>query len=142
MEPLKSFAKSLLEGIGYRIVSSEGYQDLSKRFDAAEESLWSLRKHVGCQSQLQILLDDLKKEDPAGLAKILEYSKSQIGQDLFVISQLGSNPAGRFFVEFGATNGINMSNTYMLEKHFGWHGIVAEPAKVWHESLMKIGHVQ
>lgn len=137
MESLRYLAKSLLGRYGYRIVKSEGYQDLCQRFDAAESSLWSLRNHISSESQLQILIDDLRKSDPSGLSKLLEHSKSQIGQDLFVISRLGPSADGRFFVEFGATNGISMSNTYMLEKHFGWRGIVAEPAKVWHDALTR-----
>ena len=42
-----------------------------------------------------------------------------------------------FFVEFGATNGVDFSNTYLLEKEFEWKGILAEPAKIWHEELEK-----
>lgn len=38
-------------------------------------------------------------------------------------------------MEFGATNGIDLSNTYLLEKHLGWTGILAEPAKRWHSAL-------
>jgi FkbM family methyltransferase len=61
-------------------------------------------------------------------------SKSQQWQDLFVLSELGFKRNG-YFVEFGATNGIDLSNTYLLEKEFGWNGILAEPAKCWHNDL-------
>jgi FkbM family methyltransferase len=63
-------------------------------------------------------------------------SKSQIFQDLFVQYVLGEKRNG-FFVEFGATNGVELSNTYLLEKHGGWSGILAEPAKCWHEDLKR-----
>jgi FkbM family methyltransferase len=61
-------------------------------------------------------------------------SKAQLFQDLFVLHELQDLKSG-FFVEFGATNGITLSNTYLLEKAFGWKGILAEPAVVWHERL-------
>jgi FkbM family methyltransferase len=63
-------------------------------------------------------------------------SQSQYHQDLFVLSELGFKRDG-FFVEFGATNGFELSNSYLLEKSFGWNGILAEPAKVWHAELTK-----
>ena len=40
-----------------------------------------------------------------------------------------------YFLEFDAINGIDLRNTYLLEKDFGWKGNLAEPAKVWHENL-------
>jgi len=61
-------------------------------------------------------------------------SKAQLKQDLFVLLATNFKRNG-FFVEFGATNGFDLSNTYLLEKSFGWKGILAEPAKIWHESL-------
>jgi FkbM family methyltransferase len=61
-------------------------------------------------------------------------STSQLGQDLFALSQTGFKRNG-FFVEFGATNGVDLSNSLLLEKNFGWDGILVEPSKTWHPSL-------
>ena len=67
--------------------------------------------------------------------KIITLSKSQIGQDLFVAA-LHNGKKNGYFVEFGATDGIGLSNTYMLEKNFSWSGILAEPGKNWHKELI------
>jgi FkbM family methyltransferase len=61
-------------------------------------------------------------------------SQAQLWQDLFVLHELKMKKNG-FFVEFGATNGKSLSNTYMLEKQFEWKGILAEPARRWHHEL-------
>lgn len=66
----------------------------------------------------------------------LEFCRSQIGQDLFVLCELQFKRNG-YFVEFGATNGIDLSNSHILENKFGWRDIVAEPARVWHKALFK-----
>ena len=62
------------------------------------------------------------------------WSQSQIMQDLWVLFEL-SERRGGFFVEFGATNGVTMSNTHLLEKRFGWTGILAEPNPAFHARL-------
>jgi len=61
-------------------------------------------------------------------------SKAQLRQDMFVLTELGFKNNG-FFVEFGATNGVELSNSHLLEKKFGWKGILAEPGKKWHSDL-------
>ena len=65
---------------------------------------------------------------------LIRESTAQLNQDLFVLSETNFKKGG-FFVEFGATNGKSLSNTFLLEKKFGWNGILAEPAKVWHKEL-------
>ena len=66
----------------------------------------------------------------------LPNSKSQLRQDLFVLNELNFKTDG-FFVEFGACDGTLFSNTFLLEKNFGWHGILGEPAITWHDKLIK-----
>ena len=61
-------------------------------------------------------------------------STSQLGQDLFALSQTNFKRNG-YFVEFGATNGVDLSNSLLLEKNFGWDGILVEPSKTWQPSL-------
>ena len=76
------------------------------------------------------------KVTPPSLRLSVALSKAQLCQDLFVLSELNFKRGG-FFVEFGATNGVELSNTHLLEKQFGWTGILAEPGRVWHDCLRK-----
>ena len=68
------------------------------------------------------------------VCKALTYSKSQIYQDVFALFQSNFKRGG-YFVEFGAADGITLSNTYLLEKYYGWNGILAEPAKIYCHDL-------
>lgn len=61
-------------------------------------------------------------------------SRSQIGQDLFVLQRLKEKRGG-YFVDFGATDGVSLSNTYLLETEYGWQGLCAEPSQRWHQAL-------
>jgi FkbM family methyltransferase len=61
-------------------------------------------------------------------------SKAQLCQDLWALWETASKRNG-FFVEFGATNGVDLSNSFLLEKSYGWRGILAEPFEVWHADL-------
>lgn len=79
-------------------------------------------------------LENIPDNKVSKVFEIFEISQSQIYQDIFVLNELDYKRNG-FFVEFGATNGKTMSNTYILEKEFGWNGILAEPAICWHGEL-------
>lgn len=82
-------------------------------------------------------LEFLKQSDPTQLERIisnLSFSVSQLRQDIFVLQILNFKFDG-FFVEIGASDGHKYSNTFLLEKRFGWSGILAEPGKIWHKQL-------
>lgn len=66
--------------------------------------------------------------------ELLDNSKSQLRQDIFALAQVDFKENG-FFVEFGATDGIGLSNSWLLENKFGWQGILAEPGRNWHTEL-------
>ncbi|MGE0192615.1 MAG: FkbM family methyltransferase [Planctomycetota bacterium] len=59
---------------------------------------------------------------------------SQLLQDLWVLYELRGKERG-FFVEFGACDGVALSNTLYLEREYGWTGLLAEPNPRYHEAM-------
>jgi FkbM family methyltransferase len=77
------------------------------------------------------------KDNPSAVGHLIETlpdCRSQFMQDAFAILTSGMKDNG-FFVEFGACDGIEISNSLILEQRFGWHGILAEPGRNWHNAL-------
>jgi len=99
------------------------------------ETLVRLREEASRSRDIELLLK-LPSEHVAPALGQLKHSHSQLRQDIFVLSEVNFKRNG-FFVEFGATDGLHLSNTYLLEHGFGWRGIVAEPAQIWHAALDK-----
>lgn len=121
MNRLKSLALRTLALIGIGVTS--------------ERELRRLRKIVDSNLHADLkLLSSFKPEVSGLLLKYLEKSPSQLNQDLVALAVNNFRSNG-YFVEFGATDGYSLSNTYLLEKYFGWRGILAEPGKYWHEKL-------
>jgi len=109
-----------------------------KQFDIVitrYSKLEKLRRHSSASHDIE-LLQRLNNDNAKQLLHYFKKSKSQLRQDLFVLSHLAFKKNG-YFVEFGATNGVDLSNTYLMEKEFAWNGILAEPATCWHEELKK-----
>ena len=79
-------------------------------------------------------LTSLRPDAVKSALRLLADSRSENFQDMMAMLILGET-GDRFFVEFGATDGIQGSNSYMMEKAFGWSGILAEPARCWHAAL-------
>jgi FkbM family methyltransferase len=63
--------------------------------------------------------------------------RSQIGQDRWVCENVFLHKRGGFFVDVGAFDGEDLSNTYVLEHHYGWRGLCVEPMA---EAFAKLKH--
>jgi FkbM family methyltransferase len=63
-------------------------------------------------------------------------SFSQLGQDLKVLRHYNYKRNGTF-IEIGASNGLLLSNTYLLETQYGWKGICCEPIPYKFKQLIK-----
>lgn len=81
-------------------------------------------------------LPSVDPDDPEWLAGLKKRAVSQLGQELWVLEQTGYKRDG-FFVEFGATDGVLSSNTWLLEKEFAWRGICAEPNPKFFDELAR-----
>ena len=79
---------------------------------------------LGCLERPELVVD----ESPKPL-------NSQHGQDAFVIEVLGGLEGG-FFLDSGASDGVRVNNTLVLERHFGWHGICIEPNRQFFSNLI------
>ncbi|MFN3642616.1 MAG: FkbM family methyltransferase [Gemmobacter sp.] len=92
-----------------------------------------------CLDMRQRLRDEADPATRAFLMHAMAHlgaSRAQLFQDTLPLHVLGA-PRDGFFVEFGATDGLSLSNTAMLEAGFGWRGILAEPARRWHDALRR-----
>jgi FkbM family methyltransferase len=91
-------------------------------------------------AELKRIRDDISSQPETVAGRFLNFldrrfkdSTAQLFQDIFVDFVL--QKTGGTFCEFGATDGISLSNTHYLENHRGWSGLLAEPARQWHGPL-------
>ena len=103
----------------------ESVRIVSPRADAA---ILGRARDISEKAALGLLPEAAGMLDPGGpdTGGLEGSATSQLGQDLWVLEQTGHKRGG-FFVEFGATDGVLLSNTLLLERGFGWRGICAEP---------------
>jgi FkbM family methyltransferase len=88
--------------------------------------------------QQEVLIDENKNLLSNFISSIKNKNdiKSQLYQDVFASFVIGDKFDKTFF-EFGATNGIDLSNSYMLETLLNWKGVLSEPSPQWHSELKK-----
>jgi len=61
---------------------------------------------------------------------------SQFGQDLEVL-KFYNNKTDGFFIEIGALDGLEISNTFLLEQNYQWKGICVEPIPYRFDALCR-----
>ena len=100
------------------------------------ESLVKAQRELGRINAFHGFLAALTPDAAAAALKLFPGSRGESFQDIFALLVLEERADG-FFVEFGATNGIEGSNSYLMESRLGWSGILAEPARCWHNDLQR-----
>jgi len=115
----------------YKIFKLIGFRVISNSFDSQRQiEINNLKKE---NEKFKFLLsDNISKKSE--LFNYYNSSKSQICQDWFVLESLNYKKSG-YFVEVGAASGVELSNTFLLEKKYEWDGILSEPFPGWKESL-------
>lgn len=108
------------------------------KLDQTNRQIKTLSRSLDRKSKDQSLMVSLATDfNAAWVVEYLPIAKSQLRQDIFVLAVVGMRTQEGFFVEFGATDGQELSNSWLLEKEFGWSGILAEPGDVWQETLVE-----
>lgn len=109
---------------------------LRARFDVLRSKIRLLRHELSIAQERRQLYSAGRDEEEDETFLPKERSFAQLGQDLWALEMSG-NKRGGYFVEFGATDGLSLSNTYLLEKDFEWTGLLAEPNPEFFEILKK-----
>lgn len=118
--------------------------NFKKKVNLWELSTFARTKQINCEILVKQAYQKgfLEDENKFLLAKFInhfknkEEYKSQLFQDIFASFIIG-HKFEKTFLEFGATNGFDLSNSYFLEKNLSWKGMLSEPSPQWHEALIK-----
>ena len=156
MRLVKSFVSKIFRFVGLEVNVVDGsIVSISRvRNRQLKEAQLAISQLIESKSLIASRLEDEKLSNQkraqqiTGLLGILksfpEYTDEAIGLYSGINGQLAQDflalcvskfKSKGFFVEFGATNGLDLSNTYLLEKRFAWSGILAEPGQIWHTEL-------
>jgi len=116
--------------------------NFKKKLNFWELSTFARNKKFNCEVLINQAYQKgfLEDENNLLLGKFIKHFKnkekykSQLFQDIFASFIIGEK-FEKTFLEFGATDGLNLSNSYFLENHLNWKGVLSEPSPQWHESL-------
>jgi hypothetical protein len=119
---MKKSLRMTLKMLGIVVIKHENIKILSNKLDIYRNLKHSLELVTKVPISQRNTYQDL-------FLKNFQYSCSRVLQDVFALTVLGSKENG-YFVEASASDGLDSSNTYLLEKKFGWNGLLIEPSKM------------
>lgn len=120
----EAFFRALLNLTGYELIKLSKYKALVKTDFFGIWARWADNKVE--PDLLEYILKNFQK------------SHSQLQQDLWALykyKEKYKSDLNGYFVEFGATDGKTLSNSFILEKNYNWTGILVEPSKAFEKSL-------
>ena len=120
---MKKVIYNIFKKFGIRVITNKRDSEIKVEINNLKKELLTLR-----------FLKEAEITNSNIFFQLAESSKSQLFQDWFVLNHLNYKRDG-FFVEIGAANGLDLSNTYLLEKEFAWKGILSEPSPYWKTEL-------
>jgi FkbM family methyltransferase len=110
--------------MGLKVLPLETYNYLGSYFDLAALKRWSLSN---ANSELKNFI----------LSNI-SVSNSQIQQDLlavYILERINPSKTSPTFIEFGACDGVQLSNSLLIEDRLQGRGVLLEPNSRWFKQL-------
>ena len=66
----------------------------------------------------------------------MPWSRAEFDQDQAALALLGGKRGG-FFVDIGASDGVERNNTVVLEREHNWTGVCVEPVASFYDALRR-----
>jgi FkbM family methyltransferase len=122
----KLIANRILTWMGLKVLPLETYNYLGNFFDLAALKRWSM--------------SNASPELKNFILSNINFSNSQIQQDLlavYILERIQPIKASPTFIEFGACDGVQLSNSLLIEARLQGRGVLLEPSSKWFKQLEK-----
>ncbi len=138
MKSLFRKINTLLNLIGLHVISKGGWENIQQRSLQLDElqnnkRLWDIDFEI--LSLINSRSENARAIQISKLIEIRDKSCAAFRQDLMALT-LNDFKKNGVFIEIGACDGLATSNSFLLEKEFGWRGLLVEPARIWHQDLI------
>lgn len=134
-----AFVNLILKLIGVRLISQNGWMNF---ITTATERDRLTERIKGSEIDIAVVEFALASRKNPSIDGVLKYltnigkSKSAFRQDLIALLLNEFKTSGTF-IEVGACDGVATSNSLLLEREYGWNGILIEPARAWRTKLVE-----